>query len=367
LVTTSDGSATSASNFTLPATISSFTPNFGPAGTRVMISGQNFLGATAVSFNGLPGTGLVVSNNTTVGVSAPGGIVTGPISLTTPANTTASAAVFYGMPGITNFTPTHGTNGTVVTIRGTNFLGATAVRFNGLNASITSNDGDQIVTSVPVGAQNGPISVVGPAGTNTTTAIFSVDRPSEMEIWGTPSFDPQTIGSNLTYTITIVNYGPNDAPNVRLTNWLPASVTLRSATINQGTLNTNANPITGNLGTMVWGAAATFTVSVVPHALGSITNTMTIVSDNPDPAPDNNTSSIITLIQSPPLLSIALITNRVNISWAPDLTNYGLQARNSLLTNVYWSNVSTAPIISSNQISVTESPSTNARVYRLKR
>jgi hypothetical protein len=94
---------------------------------------------------------------------------------------------------------------------------------------------------------------------------------------------------------------------------------------------------------------------------------MTIVSDNPDPAPDNNTSSIITLIQSPPLLSIALITNRVNISWAPDLTNYGLQARNSLLTNVYWSNVSTAPIISSNQISVTESPSTNARVYRLKR
>lgn len=367
VVTTGDGSATSANNFMLPATISSFTPNFGPAGTRVMISGQNFVGATGVSFNGRSGTSLVVSNNTTVGVSAPGGIVTGPISVTTPANTATSTALFYGMPGITNFTPTHGTNGTVVTIQGTNFLGATAVRFNGLNASINSNDGNQIVTSFPPGAQNGPISVVGPGGTNTTTAIFTVDHPSEMEIWGTPSSDPQTVGSNLTYTISIVNYGPNDAPNVRLTNWLPASVTLRSATINQGTLNTNGNPITGNMGTMVWGAAATLTISVIPHALGSITNIMSIVSDNPDPAPDNNTAAITTLIQSPPLLSIALLTNRVNISWASDLTNYSLQARNSLLTNVYWSNVSTAPIISSNRLWVTESPSTNARVYRLKR
>jgi uncharacterized repeat protein (TIGR01451 family) len=271
------------------------------------------------------------------------------------------------MPGITNFTPTHGTNGTVVTISGTNFLGATAVRFNGLNAGINSNDGNQIVTSVPVGAQSGPLSVIGPAGTNTTTAIFTVDHPSEMEIWGTPSFDPQTIGSNLTYTITIVNYGPNDAPNVRLTNWLPDSVTLRSATINQGTLNTNANPITGNLGTMVWGAAATFTVSVVPHSLGSITNIMNIVSDNPDPAPDNNTSTITTLIQSPPLLSIILLSNKVNLFWAADLTNYTLQARNSLLTNVYWSNVLTTPLISSNQISVTESLTNTTRVYRLKR
>jgi hypothetical protein len=367
MVTTGDGSATSTNNFMLPASISSFTPNFGPAGTRVTITGQNFLGATSVSFNGLPGTSLVVTNNTTLGVTAPGGIVTGPISVTTPANTATSAAVFYGMPGITNFTPTHGTNGTVVTINGTNFLGATDVRFNGLSASITSNNGTQIVTSVPAGAQSGPLSVVGPAGTNTTTAVFTVDHPSEMEIWGTPSANPLTIGSNLVYTITIVNYGPNDAPNVRLTNWLPASVTLRSATINQGTLNTNGNPITGNMGTMVWGAAATFTVTVVPHSPGSITNVMSVVSDNPDPAPDNNTSSIITLIQSQPLLSISLLTNKVSVSWAPDLTNYTLQARNSLLTNVFWSNVLTTPLVSSNQISVTESLINTTRVYRLKR
>lgn len=365
-VTTGDGSVTSANNFMLPASIGSFSPNFGPLGTRVTLTGQNFLGATAVRFNGLPGTSVVVTNNATLGVTAPGGILTGPISVTTPANTATSTAVFYGVPGITNFTPTHGTNGTLVTISGTNFLGATAVSFNGLSASINSNDGNQIVTSVPAGAQNGPISVVAPAGTNTTTASFTVDHPSEMEIWGTPSATPLTIGSNLVYTITIVNYGPNDAPNVMLTNWLPASVTLRSATINQGTLNTNGNPIIGTMGTMVSGAVATFTVTVVPHALGSITNVMSVASANPDPAPGNNTSSIITLIQSPPLLSISLLTNKVSVSWAPDLTNYTLQARNSLLTNVFWSNVLTAPLVSSNHISVTESLINTTRVYRLK-
>lgn len=366
-VTTGDGSATSANNFILPATISSFIPNFGPAGTRVAITGQNFIGASAVSFNGLAGTSIVVSNNTTLGVTAPGGIVTGPISVTTPANTATSTAVYYGMPGITNFTPTRGTNGTVVTVSGTNFLGATAVLFNGLNASINSNNGNQIMTSVPVGAQSGPISVVGPAGTNTTSAVFTVDYPSDMQIWGTPSANPVTLGSNLVYTITIVNNGPNNASNVRLTNWLPASVTLRSATINQGTLNTTGNPITGNLGTMVGGATATFTATVAPHSLGKITNVMSISSDNLDPTPSNNNTNIVTLIQSPPLLSISLLTNKVSVSWAPDLTNYTLQARNSLFTNVYWSNVLTAPVISTNKISVIESLTNTTRVYRLAR
>src|SRR5207302_540108 len=54
-VTTPGGTATSASSFTVinPPTITSFTPASGAVGNSVTVSGTNFAGATAVTFNGV--------------------------------------------------------------------------------------------------------------------------------------------------------------------------------------------------------------------------------------------------------------------------------------------------------------------------
>jgi uncharacterized repeat protein (TIGR01451 family) len=367
-VSTTDGSDTTASNFYLPASISSFAPNAGAVNTWITVSGQNLVGATAVQFNGTPAAAFQVTNNTTLGAKIPVGVITGPLSVTTPAGTVTSAASFYGVPGITNFAPTHGASGTAVTITGTNLLGPTAVRFNGVGAGITSNSNTQLVTSVPTAAQTGPISVVTPAGTNTTAASFIVDHPSDLQTWGSSAPNPATLGSNLLYTITIVNYGPNDAPNAMVTNTLPPSVTLKSATINQGTLATNGNIIVGTLGTLVSGAAPTLFLTVTPQALGHITNLMSVSSGNPDPAPTNNFASIVTLVQSPAVLSIRQVpTNQVRVGWPLDLSNYVLQAKNVLVTNSFWSNVTAAVIISNNQNTVTEPATNSSRFYRLSR
>jgi uncharacterized repeat protein (TIGR01451 family) len=364
-VSTTDGSSTSANTFYMPASITGFSPNFGPAGTWITISGRSFLGASAVSFNGIPATAFFVTNNTTLGARVPAGVQTGPLSVTVPANTATSTAAFYGAPGITNFVPTHGIVGTSVTLFGTNLVGATAVRFNGVNAPINSNDGNQIATSVPAGTSSGPISVVTPGGTNTTSANFVVDKPSEMEIWGSAAPNPASVGNNLLYTITIVNYGPNDAPNVLITNTLPASVTFKSASINQGTVNTSKNPITGNLGTMVSGAAATLLITVVPSAPGFITNAMSVVSDNPDPQPTNNFATIETFVQSAPRLSIRQVPiNMVQLSWPLDVTNFVLQSKYAL-TNGTWSSVASPVFISNNQYIVLEPITNSSKFYRL--
>lgn len=363
-LSTSDGTATSLQSFLYPASITGITPNKSPPGTWVALTGNNFLGATAVSFNGLPAS-FQFTNNTVLGAVVPYGVISGPVSVTTPANTATSSALFYGAPVITGFAPAHGAANTTVTISGTNFLGATAVQFNGLNGTILTSTNGQISARVPSGASSGPLTVVAPAGSAVSAGTFIVDYPSDLAVWGTAAPSPATLGSNLVYTISLINYGPNTAPNTMMTNTLPGSVTLKSATVTQGTLTSTGNLITGAIGSMNNGAAITLTITVVPNALGNITNLMSIGSDSPDPNLNNNTASIATLVQSPAWLSIQALTNKIKVSWPSDLSNYVLQARNLVLTNTFWSNVTATATISGNQKSVIEGNTNSARLYRL--
>lgn len=59
---------------------------------------------------------------------------------------------------VTSFTPTAGPVGTEVTINGTGLTGAT-VTFSGVNATVVSNTGTQIVVVIPAGATTGMLSV----------------------------------------------------------------------------------------------------------------------------------------------------------------------------------------------------------------
>ena len=77
-------------------------------------------------------------------------------------------------PAIGSFTPTSGPSGTTVTITGTMLAGATEVRFNGVLATIVSNDEGQIVVTVPSGATTGSITVATRSGQATSSSAFTV-------------------------------------------------------------------------------------------------------------------------------------------------------------------------------------------------
>src|SRR3989442_154222 len=94
-VTTPGGTATSASSFTVTAsapTITSFTPTSGPVGSSVTISGTNFTGATAVTFNGVSAASFTVTSATTIQALVPPGATTGSLSVTTPGGTATSTS-----------------------------------------------------------------------------------------------------------------------------------------------------------------------------------------------------------------------------------------------------------------------------------
>ena len=93
-VTTPFGSATSTNLFYVAPTITSFTPNHGLPGATILITGTSFTNASAVSFNGVPATSFVVTNNTTLSAVVPAGATTGKITVTAPGGTGQSATDF---------------------------------------------------------------------------------------------------------------------------------------------------------------------------------------------------------------------------------------------------------------------------------
>lgn len=99
-VTTATGTATSATNFTVlvPPIVTSFTPTNGRASTTVTVTGTNFTGVSAVTFNGIAATGFTVQNATTLTAIVPATATTGSLAVTTPDGTATSAGQFVVIP-----------------------------------------------------------------------------------------------------------------------------------------------------------------------------------------------------------------------------------------------------------------------------
>ncbi len=365
-LTTSAGSDLTGTAFFLPATLSGFSPNNSAPGNRVVITGQNLTGTSAVRFNGTPATSFIVTNNSSLSAVVPANLVTGPISISAPAGSVTSSASFYGTPLISGFSPTHGLPGASVTVKGVNFLGGT-VQFAGTPAALVSLNNTQMVATVPSGAVTGPITVSAPAGGASSTP-FTLDYSTDLSIYITNSANPVTLGSNLVYTIVIDNRGPFDAPNATFTNILPSSVALVSASVSPfWQLATNGNVLTGSSTNFVNGASSTLLVTVQPLATGDITSSVSVSSDYPDPAPGDNTASIVTTVSPQVLLSVNTFAYGVKISWPLALTNYSLETRDVLTSDLSWSAVTNVPFISGEMQFILQTNTSSARFYRLHR
>ena len=151
-------------------------------GNTVIITGLNFTGATAVKFGPNNATTFTVNSSTQITAKAPAGTGAVDVTVTTPSDTSAtSAADQYtyqiAAPTVTAVSPNSGnkTGGLSVTITGTNFTGATAVKFGNTNAAFTVVSTTTITVTTPSVTSTGTvdITVTTPGG---TSAISSADR-----------------------------------------------------------------------------------------------------------------------------------------------------------------------------------------------
>jgi FG-GAP-like repeat/IPT/TIG domain/Secretion system C-terminal sorting domain len=173
VVTTPAGTAIKTGFNYIPApTITSFSPMSGSAGTVIIINGTNFLFASAVSFGSTPAQSFSVNSSTMI-IATVGTGSSGNISITTLGGTATIAGFSFIAPAptITSFTPSSGSTGSVITITGTNFTGATGVSFGGTPAqSFTVTNSTTITATVGAGS-TGNISVTTSGGTATATGF----------------------------------------------------------------------------------------------------------------------------------------------------------------------------------------------------
>jgi hypothetical protein len=137
-----------------------------------------------------------------------------------PAVSAASATVISDVPAITSFTPTSGVTGSSVTITGTAFTGATAVKLGSLAATFTVKSSTQIEATVPNGAVAATISVKTPAGTGTSSAKFAPTL-------SVSSFSPSKAAAGATVSITGVGFTKTSTVTF---NGVSATVTYVSST-----------------------------------------------------------------------------------------------------------------------------------------
>jgi hypothetical protein len=112
-----------------------------------------------------------------------------------PVVSSATATVISDAPVITSFTPSAGLTGSAVTITGTAFTGATAVRFDGVKATFTVHSSTQVEATVPNGALAGAISLTTPVGTGTSAGVFTPSLSLH-------SFSPAKAATGASVTIT---------------------------------------------------------------------------------------------------------------------------------------------------------------------
>lgn len=101
--------------------------------------------------------------------------------------------------------------------------------------------------------------------------------------------------SNVTYSITVNNIGPNNADSVKVTDTIPSGMRFVSASTSQGTCS-GSSTVTCLLGTLANGANASVTIVVQARSRGTYTNTVSVSSTTKDNNNSNNSASVSTKV-----------------------------------------------------------------------
>jgi uncharacterized repeat protein (TIGR01451 family) len=117
--------------------------------------------------------------------------------------------------------------------------------------------------------------------------------------------DPVLVGTPLTYTLRVTNYGPNLARSVVLTDVLPSGVLFSSSEPGSPTCSHASGVVTCNLGNLPNPSSTSVTIVVTPTTLGSKVNTAEVTAFEPDPDTTNNVASETTTV-APPSANLAI-------------------------------------------------------------
>ena len=145
-----------------------------------------------------------------------------------------------------------------------------------------------------------------------TTIVTAAPAALAVALAAAPS--TATIGHELTYTLTVANFGPGPASGVVLTTAIPAGATIVAASQTQGVSSIGSGFVTTALGGLAVGASATVTIVVIPTASGTLTAVASVAGNEPNPDPATAVAMVSTPVAPAPPTPMAdlLVTKTVS-------------------------------------------------------
>ena len=191
--------------------------------------------------------------------------------------------------------------GPVIASSGTTYTFAeTAASGNLSNYAVTYSCVDTANGNAPIASGSGssfslafPTVTLGQT-TPSPTVVCSFATSPKADLAVTDSVSPSSVpaGGQVTYTLTVSNNGPSAATGARLTDQLPAGVSIVSVTPSQGSCTTTSG-LACSLGSLANRASATVTVvaDVAGSASGTLTDGAATSANETDPTPADDTAS----------------------------------------------------------------------------
>ncbi len=237
--------------------------------------------------------------------------VVGTNSITYNIYLTNLAGYFLPSPAVTNSFSAQVTLASATSSQGSNYIASGNLIF-GLGPMTNGGTATMTLTVIPISSGvltntvvAGALQATNVAGTNVVTEIYSADAELGIRLAGPIQ---HIYASDLTaYTITVTNSGPDAAPDVLLTNTLPASVLLISAS---KSYTASGSSQLFDLGAMHSGDAITVQISIQPTNANILAFTAGIGAPGIlDANLANNTASTNLLISAYPASQLIAFTN----------------------------------------------------------
>src|SRR6185436_6001200 len=162
--------------------------------------------------------------------------------------------------------------------------------------------------------------------------LVGLFQVADLSVTKTDSPDPVTAGTNLTYTITVTNSGPDAAASVSWSDTLPAGTTFVSLPAVAGwSCTTGATVSCSNPSFAVGSAVFTLTVAVAPSVTAGtvLSNTVTVTSPTSDPDTADRSATATTTVAASANLSVTKtdspdpVTAGTNLTYTITVTNAG--------------------------------------------
>lgn len=131
----------------------------------------------------------------------------------------------------------------------------------------------------------------------TATILATVETAADVAVALTQSASDVLAGSDVTYTMTVSNLGPQGAADVEAALPLGAGLSFVSATSGAGSVALNGDEVDAQLGNLASGGQVVVNVVVQTTAAETLTETATVSSGSLDPNLSNNASSVTTEVE----------------------------------------------------------------------